>query len=104
MKPLPGQQSLFGEPRTARQEYSEPRSVPLNSSVPEHERVRLSTQHEAILARLRQGPATNLELGLIAQRFTARLHELAKAGHPWRRECVRAGVYRYILIGDAAAR
>lgn len=98
-KPLPGQLDLFAAPLTGRQAYAaaDERPVRLNGSVPDHERARLSEQHHAILARLRQGPATNLELGQIAQRFTARLHELRKAGHDWRRETVRAGVYRYSL-------
>lgn len=42
---------------------------------------RLSLQSEAILERLQQGPASNSELLLIAQRFGARIHELRKSGH-----------------------
>jgi hypothetical protein len=97
VKPLEGQLDLFSRPRTGREEY-ERQPVPLNSSVPEHERARLSPQHDAILARLRQGPATNLELEAIAHRFGARLHELKRAGHEIKRECVESGVYRYELI------
>lgn len=43
--------------------------------------VRLNRQQTAIIDRLRQGPATNAELVQIAIRFTARIHELRKAGH-----------------------
>ena len=43
--------------------------------------VRLNRQQAAIVDRLRQGPATNAELVQIAIRFTARIHELRKAGH-----------------------
>src|SRR5678816_3999302 len=99
MRPAPGQQSLFPAPRTARDEHDDDeRPIKLNSSVPEHEAPRLSLQHQTILDRLREGPATNLELGEIAQRFSARLHELKLAGHPWRRETIRPGVYRYTLL------
>jgi hypothetical protein len=99
MKPLEGQQSLFGPPRTARDEHDE-RPIELNSSVPDHEAPRLRPQHHEILARLREGPATNLELGMICQRFGARLNELRKAGIPWKKECVKAGIYKYTLIGE----
>ena len=42
---------------------------------------RLNRQQAAIIDRLKQGPATNAELVQIAIRFTARIHELRKAGH-----------------------
>lgn len=100
-KPLPGQQSLFPEPRTAREEYYAAPAVPLNASVPEHEAPRLSAQHAKILDRLREGPATNLELELIAHRFGARLNELKRAGHPWLKRCIKPGLYEYRLTGDA---
>ena len=44
MKPLPGQLDLFA-PRKGQE-------IQLNSSVPEHEAPRLSTQHQAILDAL----------------------------------------------------
>lgn len=34
-----------------------------------------------ILARLRQGPATNTELTQICLRYSARIHELRRSGH-----------------------
>jgi len=43
--------------------------------------VRLNRQQDAIIERLRKGPATNAELVQIAIRFTARIHELRKAGY-----------------------
>ena len=73
-------------------------SLPLNSSVPEHERARLSAQHQAILDALRDGPKTNLELRLIADRFGARLNEMRNAGIQWEKRCVKPGVYEYSLI------
>ncbi len=79
------------------------RPVPLNSSVPDEEAPRLSLQHEAILDALREGPKTNLQLGMIAQRFGGRLHELKRAGHPWTKRCLRPGIYEYRLVGEAAA-
>ena len=103
MKPLPGQQSFLPAPRTARDLYDEPPPVPLNPSVPECEAPRLGAQHETILARLREGPATNVELGMICQRFGARLHELRLAGIGWSKTMVRPGVYEYRLTGEAAA-
>ena len=59
---------------------------------------RLSAHHLLILERLARGPATNLELGMICQRFGARLHELKRAGHPWVKRMVEAGIYQYRLI------
>ena len=46
------------------------------------EEPRLSRQSLAVLERLRQGPAENTELVLIAQRFGARVHDLRGAGFP----------------------
>jgi hypothetical protein len=97
MRDAPGQQSLFPAPRTGRDEYADAKPIRLNPTVPGHEAPRLSAQHHAILDRLREGPATNLELGMICQRFGARLNELKRAGYPWRKECVKAGIYRYTL-------
>jgi hypothetical protein len=42
--------------------------------------VRLNRQQDAIIERLRKGPATNAELVQIIW-FTARIHELRKAGY-----------------------
>lgn len=69
-------------------------------SLSEAEKLRMSPQHLKIVDRLREGPATNLELGMISQRFGARLHELKKAGFLWSRSTVKAGVYRYEMVRD----
>ena len=74
--------------------------VPCNSTVVPDDVPRLSDQHTAILKALTDGPKTNLQLGMICQRFGARLHELKRAGHPWLRERVDKGVYEYRLLGD----
>lgn len=36
---------------------------------------------DAILRRLERGPATNIELGDIARRYSARIEELRKSGY-----------------------
>jgi len=61
---------------------------------------RLKVQHHAIAERLREGPATNLELGMISQRFSARLHELTKAGFLWKWTRLGPGVNRYEMVRD----
>lgn len=58
---------------------------------------RRDTQRQAILDRLRRGPATNLELNQIAFRYSARLHELRQAGHSIKTERGEGGVCRYSL-------
>ncbi len=86
---------LFDNPRVALQLAL---GVSTNISIDEADVPRLSAHHRLILERLAQGPATNLELGAICQRFGARLHELKRAGHPWLKRPVKAGVYEYRLI------
>jgi hypothetical protein len=44
------------------------------------EEPRLSRQSLEMLARLKEGPATNAQLTTIAQRFGARIHDLRAAG------------------------
>lgn len=58
-------------------------SLPPNppDPLPQSERDRLNRQQSRILDRLRQGRATNAELGRIAQRFGARLKELRDKGY-----------------------
>lgn len=83
---------LFDRPREG------PASIPLNSTVEEQDAPRLSRQQQAILAALREGPKTNIELGKIAQRFSARLREIKRAGHPWLRKNIGPGVNEYRLL------
>lgn len=45
------------------------------------EEPRLTNQCQLILARLKQGPASNTELANIATRFGARVHDLRSAGY-----------------------
>ena len=50
-----------------------------------------------ILARLQQGPATNVELNAICYRYGARIFELKRDGYAIDKACVAAGVWRYTL-------
>lgn len=65
---------------------------------------RLSGQCEQILARLRRGAATNLELSEIAMRFSARIFDLRKQGY--RIEITSrdtdTGAVIYELLGESA--
>jgi hypothetical protein len=42
---------------------------------------RLATQNEQILARLKRGPATNVELAGISLKYTSRISDLREAGY-----------------------
>ena len=66
----------------------------------EQEQARLAGSKARILARLRQGPATNVELAGICLRFTGRMFELRSVDH-WLidKEHVGGGVWRYTLRG-----
>ena len=75
-------------------------AIPLNPTVEEQDAPRLSAQHHAILAALREGPKTNVELGRIAQRFGARLNEIKRAGIPWLKRNVGPGANEYRLVGE----
>lgn len=74
--------------------------VDFNSTVAEIDKPRLSAQHQAIAARLRQGAATNLDLTEIALRYGARLHELKRAGFLWKKTSQGQGVFLYEMIRD----
>jgi hypothetical protein len=80
-------------------------SIPLNSTAPDAAKPRFTRQHQAILDRLEQGPATNTELVQIAQRFGARVKELRDAGYVIKQEAVShaRGVHRYWLTKGAGA-
>ncbi len=78
-------------------ERNQPPAIPLNSTVGPSDVVRLSDQHHAILARLRQGPATGPQLAAIAIRYSARLNEL-KALHPWLKRPIGGGQWEYRLV------
>ena len=56
-------------------------TISLNSSVAPEEAPRLSKQCREILERLKQGPATNRELSLMALKYTSRLSDLRASGY-----------------------
>lgn len=77
--------------------------VPRDPNVTEvPDKRRLSGQNAAILARLRQGPATNAELAAISLKYTSRNSDLRRAGYPV--EVIsrdrKTGVVVYALISD----
>jgi hypothetical protein len=58
-----------------------PATIPVNGSVDPREVKRLGEQCEALLARLRSGPASNRELSAIALKYTSRISDLRAAGY-----------------------
>ena len=91
------------EQGTLFKEVRGPYGLEFNPTVPEAAKPRLGRQQQAILDRLRKGPATNNELSQIAQRFSARSGELRAAGYDIRRthDDHERGVYVYELAGRA---
>ncbi len=75
--------------------------VPVDPSVLETDVPRLKGASQRVLARLKAGPATNLELmqpEIGGARFGGRLHDLRKSGVIWKREHVEGSVWSYRLI------
>lgn len=59
---------------------------------------RLSKADERLLARLRTGPATNVDLvPVCGLRSSARVHDLRQCGYQIKAEHVRGGVWMYTL-------
>lgn len=56
---------------------------------------RLTGQNKRILERLREGPATNVELCEIALKYTSRISDLRKAGYRITNTREAGGVTRY---------
>jgi hypothetical protein len=78
-------------------------SIPLNSTVEEADKPRLAGKAEAILAALRAGPKTNVELAHIGGiRYSARLAELKAVGVEWEITARdhATGVNTYTLISE----
>lgn len=100
MKPLPGQQSLFGAGPSALPQYDAAPAVPLNPTVAESDAPRLRTALERLLEHMadhewHEGPSL-VPIGGMG--FGQRLHELKKAGHPIESEAVSRGVWKYRLL------
>jgi hypothetical protein len=56
---------------------------------------RVTGQNAAILERLRQGPASSFELYTLARRYSARIHDLRRAGYRIAGERVAGGEGEY---------
>lgn len=72
---------------------------PIDPNVNPHDRPRLSTQAQAILDRLRSGPATNKELAQIALKYTSRISDCRAAGHKIEVVAKDGGTVTYRLFG-----
>lgn len=97
--------SLFDTRPLGRDAYNRPIEAPepppiarCNPTVAEADIPRLGKQHHAILAMLRKGSATNVELAAIGQRFGGRIHELRRAGYAIVRTQEGQGLFRYELF------
>ena len=79
-----------------------PPLIPLNPTVEEDDKPRLGVKHLALLRVLGDHDwHTNAELCLPdvgGNRFGARMQELKDAGHPFVRERVKGGLWRYRLL------
>jgi hypothetical protein len=73
------------------------------SSPDPEERARRTSAKERVLARLRLGPATNIQLNELCYRYGARILELRRAGYDIETRPIEAGVYQYTLKPPAAA-
>jgi hypothetical protein len=85
--------------------FAQDEILPRDSHVTEPTEIkRLATQNEQILARLKRGPATNVDLAKISLKYTSRISDLREAGHnippP---ERVKGGVTIYRLIPEGAS-
>lgn len=76
-----------------------PNFPPVDPTVASDDVPRLSAQSAAILARLRQGPATNIELREIAWRYPARVGDLKEAGFRITSRKQDGAVWVYTLEG-----
>lgn len=64
------------------------------------EQARWESAADRVLARLQQGPATNLELITICQRISGRIYDLRRRGHIIAVDALQPGVYRYTLTPE----
>lgn len=92
------QPCLFDDLGNAR---ADPVPALVDHRLPAEAKPRLTRQAEAILRRLESGPATNVDLIPIATRFSARIHDLRKAGYVIETDMIdrRHGITRYTLKG-----
>jgi len=91
-----------GELFNVRRELGQTVSIePRDPNVEPEDKPRLTGQNAKILERLRQGPATNVELAQLALKYSSRVSDLRKAGFSVSCERVgRNGLTRYSLVGE----
>ena len=76
----------------------QPTLVPCDPHVASQDERRLTGQNHMILLRLRQGPASNVELADLSLKYTSRISDLRAAGY--RITCLRGainGLNTYLL-------
>jgi hypothetical protein len=65
------------------------------------EQVRLSKSADAVLRRLRMGPATNAELAEVSLKYTSRISDLRARGYRIEAEHLERGLWRYTVVESA---
>lgn len=75
--------------------------APTDPNVSEEDVPRLTGQNLAILNRLREGPATNVELAEIALKYSGRISDVRAAGYRIKGEKREGGVWVYSLEAKA---
>ena len=76
--------------------------VPRNPHVAAQDVHRLTGQNAVILARLRSGPATNVELAELSLKYTSRISDLRAAGYVIECERMSGGLRLYTLEATRA--
>lgn len=99
---------LFGPQTPAKRNGSaivqmlrENKIAPTDPNVAEEDVPRLTGQNQAILNRLREGPATTMELNAISCKYTSRASDLRKHGIKVKCEKRADGVWVYSLEAKA---
>jgi hypothetical protein len=67
------------------------------------EATRLAHVEARMIDRLRQGPATNVELSRIGLKYTARISEMRTRGYVIEADYVKRGIWRYTLVSEPGA-
>lgn len=93
------QGTLFDETGAARvAPVSEPDTAPpVDPHIHPEDVPRVTGQNAQVLERLRQGPATNVELSGISLRYSARMFDLREAGYLITGQRLAGGIHLYTL-------
>lgn len=70
--------------------------IPADIITPQ-DRLRLNTQTQEIISRLKNGPITNVELSSIALKYTSRISDARKLGLKIKCTRVEKGITQYTL-------